>query len=164
MTKHRLSRWSALAPQFQALLRIVAAFIFITYGTMKLFAFPMAMPPGNEAPLMSQTGIGGILEIVGGALMLDRPLHAARRVHPVRRDGGRLLPVPLSPKLLAAREPGHTGRALLLHLVVLLGGRRRAVERGPGARGALGLPASRAKREGGSIFGPSVDVASDDSA
>lgn len=44
--------------------------MFITFGTMKLFAFPMGMPPGNEAPLMSQTGIGGILEVVGGGLML----------------------------------------------------------------------------------------------
>jgi putative oxidoreductase len=64
-------RWSALTPQFQALLRIVAALNFITFGTMKLFAFPMGMPPDNStAPLLSQTGIGGILEVVGGALML----------------------------------------------------------------------------------------------
>lgn len=63
--------WSAWAPQFHALLRIVAAFNFITFGTMKLFAFPVGMPPDNStAPLLSQTGIGGILEVVGGALML----------------------------------------------------------------------------------------------
>jgi putative oxidoreductase len=65
------ARWSALAPQFQALLRIVAALNFITFGTMKLFAFPVGMPPDNStAPLLTQTGIGGILEVVGGALML----------------------------------------------------------------------------------------------
>ena len=72
MTDQRLgSRWAALAPYFHALLRIIAAFTFIPFGTMKLFAFPVGMPPdGGTAPLLSQTGIGGLLETVGGALML----------------------------------------------------------------------------------------------
>lgn len=62
------SRW---APELRALLRIVAAFIFITSGTMKLFAFPEGMPPdGGTATFMSQAWIGGVLEVVGGALML----------------------------------------------------------------------------------------------
>ena len=30
----------------------------------------MPMPPGNDAPLLSKTGIGGLLEVIGGALML----------------------------------------------------------------------------------------------
>jgi len=65
------ARWSELASLFHALLRIVAGLNFITYGTMKLFAFPVGMPPDNStAPLLSQTGVGGILEVVGGALML----------------------------------------------------------------------------------------------
>jgi len=52
-------------------LRIVAAFIFIPSGTMKLFAFPAGMPPdGSTAPLLSQIGIGGLLEVVCGALLL----------------------------------------------------------------------------------------------
>ena len=38
---------------------------------MKLFAFPAGMPPdGSTAPLLSQIGIGGLLEVVGGALLL----------------------------------------------------------------------------------------------
>jgi putative oxidoreductase len=38
---------------------------------MKLFAFPMGMPPdGCTAQLMSQVGLGGILETFGGALLL----------------------------------------------------------------------------------------------
>jgi putative oxidoreductase len=66
-----VARWSAWAPQMQSVLRIVAAFIFILSGTMKLFAFPAGMPPdGSTATLMSQVGIGGVLETVGGALLL----------------------------------------------------------------------------------------------
>lgn len=60
MNTHRISAtWSALAPRLLSVLRIVSAFTFIPTGTMKLFAFPMGMPPdGSTAPLMSQTGIG----------------------------------------------------------------------------------------------------------
>lgn len=62
---------SAWAPRLLSVLRIVAAFMFILSGTMKLFAFPEGMPPdGGTAPLMSQIGIGGVLEVVGGGLML----------------------------------------------------------------------------------------------
>ena len=65
------SKWSSWAPQLQSLLRIVAAFIFITSGTMKLFAFPAGIPPdGGTVPAMSQLWIGALLELVGGGLML----------------------------------------------------------------------------------------------
>jgi len=72
MNTHRLSStWSALAPRLLSVLRIVSAFTFIPTGTMKLFAFPMGMPPdGSTATLMSQTGLGGILEVFGGGLLL----------------------------------------------------------------------------------------------
>lgn len=64
-------KWIASAPQLRSIMRIVAAAIFITSGTMKLFAFPMGMPPdGGTAPLLTQIGIGGILEVFGGALVL----------------------------------------------------------------------------------------------
>ncbi len=66
-----LRQWSPCAPYFHSLLRIVAAILFIFPGTMKLFAFPMGMPPdGSTAILMSQIWFGGFLEIVGGGLML----------------------------------------------------------------------------------------------
>ena len=66
-----ITKWSAWAPRLQSVLRIVAAFMFILAGTMKLFAFPMGMPPdGGTAQLMTQIGIGGILEVFGGALLL----------------------------------------------------------------------------------------------
>jgi putative oxidoreductase len=63
--------WMGYKPYFQSSLRIVSAFMFILAGTMKLFAFPMGMPPnGGTAEIMSQIGIGGILEAFGGALIL----------------------------------------------------------------------------------------------
>lgn len=64
-------KWSSWAPYLLSVLRIVAAFMLIPAGTMKLFAFPAGMPPdGGTAPLMSQIWIGGVLELVGGALLL----------------------------------------------------------------------------------------------
>jgi putative oxidoreductase len=65
------SRWAAWAPRLKSVLRIVAGFMFMLAGTSKLFAFPVGMPPdGGTAELMSQVGIGGLLEFVGGALMI----------------------------------------------------------------------------------------------
>ena len=66
-----VARWSAWGPQLQSVLRIVAAFIFLMAGTMKLFAFPAGMPPnGATATFPSEIWIGGALEVFGGALML----------------------------------------------------------------------------------------------
>ena len=66
-----VSKWQSWAPQIRSVMRMVAAFMFIQSGTMKLFAFPIGMPPDNStAPLLTQTGIGGILEVFGGLLML----------------------------------------------------------------------------------------------
>jgi putative oxidoreductase len=64
------ARWRALAPYFLSLLRIVAALLFIPVGTMKLFSFPIAMPPGNFAPVGSLTWFAGMLETFGGGLIL----------------------------------------------------------------------------------------------
>ena len=65
------SKWAAWTPQLLSMLRIVAAFMFIQAGTMKLFAFPVGMPPDNStAQLLTQVGFGGILEAFGGLLML----------------------------------------------------------------------------------------------
>jgi putative oxidoreductase len=45
--------------------------MFMLAGTSKLFAFPVGMPPNNgTANLMSQIGFGGLLEFVGGLLLL----------------------------------------------------------------------------------------------
>lgn len=55
------------------LLRIVAGFLFCQAGGLILFGWFGGMPGGDGAapPLLSQTGIGGILEFFGGlAIML----------------------------------------------------------------------------------------------
>ncbi len=65
------ARWTSVAPYLQSILRIVSAFVFMQTGSMKLFAFPIGMPPtGGTAPVMSQMWIGGALEVFGGALLL----------------------------------------------------------------------------------------------
>ena len=70
-TPNLLARWASWGPYLQSVLRIAAAFIFLQAGTMKLFAWPMGMPPDNSAaPLLSQVGIAGLLEVIGGALLL----------------------------------------------------------------------------------------------
>lgn len=64
-------KWISLAPYLQSILRIVAAIMFIMAGTMKLFAWPMGMPPdGSAAVFMTQIWIGGFLEVFGGGLIL----------------------------------------------------------------------------------------------
>ncbi len=53
-------------PQALAVLRIIAALLFIEHGTMKLFGFPAAMGEGALPPLML---FAGVLEVFGGALI-----------------------------------------------------------------------------------------------
>jgi putative oxidoreductase len=66
-----VSRWCSWAPYLLSTLRIMAAFVFMQYGTGKLFALPGAiMPDGGTAPLGSLAGIAGALEFVGGLLLL----------------------------------------------------------------------------------------------
>lgn len=65
-----VAKWQRLAPILLSVLRIVAAFMFLQAGTIKLFGWPMAMPDGSTVTLMTQTGIGGLLEVVGGGLLL----------------------------------------------------------------------------------------------
>lgn len=58
--------WS---PRLLSVLRIVAALLFLSHGTAKLFGFPhVAMFDG--VTVASLFGIAGIIEIVGGLLLL----------------------------------------------------------------------------------------------
>lgn len=61
------AKWTSLAPYFQSLLRIMAAFSFMLHGTLKLFAFPGGE---NTVVLLSQRGLAGVLEVFGGALLM----------------------------------------------------------------------------------------------
>jgi putative oxidoreductase len=57
------------APRLLGLLRIVVAFLFIQHGTLKLFGFPATEGMG-QVPLMSLFGAAGVIELVGGVLLL----------------------------------------------------------------------------------------------
>ena len=55
-----------------SIFRIVAGVMFISFGTMKVLGYPPP-PPGSppmSIPLMSQMGIGGLMEIIGGTLIV----------------------------------------------------------------------------------------------
>ena len=66
-----MSRWRSWAPQLLSVLRIAAAFLFMQFGTAKLFAFPAPiMPGGGTAPVMSLIGFAAILEACGGLFLL----------------------------------------------------------------------------------------------
>lgn len=64
-----VDRWIAAAPKLLSVLRMVAALLFFLAGTSKLFGFPIPMPGGATAVFPSQVWIGGVLEVVGGALL-----------------------------------------------------------------------------------------------
>jgi putative oxidoreductase len=59
-------RWS---PRLLSILRIVAAFLIMTHGAQKLFAFPVA-PKGGTPPAGSLFWVAGVLEFFGGLLLL----------------------------------------------------------------------------------------------
>lgn len=52
------------------LLRVVAGLLFLQVGGMKLFSWFGGMPGGGALKLLSQVGVGGILEFFGGSLIL----------------------------------------------------------------------------------------------
>ena len=60
-----LAQWT---PRLLSVLRIVAAFLFMIHGTQKLLGFPV--PRDSPTTLMSLSGIAGLMELVGGALLL----------------------------------------------------------------------------------------------
>jgi putative oxidoreductase len=101
MNSDTLDRWS---PYMLGLLRIVTALIFMEHGTQKLLGFPPGANP--QPPLFSLFGFAGLLELVGGLLILlglfTRPIafilagemafayfigHASRGFFPVNNGG-----------------------------------------------------------------------------
>lgn len=65
----RTAALDAWAPRVLSILRIVTGLIFLLHGTMKLLGFPADMPGGPPAP-MTLMWIGGVLEMVGGFLVM----------------------------------------------------------------------------------------------
>jgi putative oxidoreductase len=56
------------APRLLSVLRIMTALLFMAHGTMKLLGFPASDNPGPA--LLSLGGIAGLLELVGGLLLV----------------------------------------------------------------------------------------------
>jgi putative oxidoreductase len=60
-----ITTWS---PRMLSVLRIITGLLFLEHGTQKLLGFP---PPTNPGPaLLSLMGFQGLLELVGGILIL----------------------------------------------------------------------------------------------
>src|SRR5436190_15789625 len=66
MNWQTLQRWS---PQVLSILRIVAALIILQFGTAKILGFP-AVPDFARVQLFSLIGIAGLIELIGGTLLL----------------------------------------------------------------------------------------------
>lgn len=60
---------NVLAPRLLAVLRIMSALLFLERGPVKVFGFPSGAAPGPQ-PLLSFFGIAGLIETVGGWLLL----------------------------------------------------------------------------------------------
>ncbi|MFZ6049252.1 DoxX family protein [Pseudomonas sp. CR3202] len=57
------------APRLLSVLRIITAFLFLQHGTSKLFGFPH-VAFFDELSLFSLIGFAGLLEVVGGLLLV----------------------------------------------------------------------------------------------
>ena len=60
-----MKSWS---PQILSVVRIVSAFLFMQHGGQKLFGFPAAQRYPFD--IFSLSGVAGVLELFGGALLL----------------------------------------------------------------------------------------------
>jgi putative oxidoreductase len=61
------TKWT---PYVLGVLRIVTGFLFLQHGSAKLLGVPHLEMFGGGVPLMSLMGVAGILELVGGAMIL----------------------------------------------------------------------------------------------
>lgn len=61
----------SLTPVTLLVARILVAYMFLLHGTSKFFEIPISMTGGNGAvPFFSIFGVSGVLEIVGGILLI----------------------------------------------------------------------------------------------
>src|SRR5689334_22462455 len=58
----------AWAPRLLSVLRIITGFMFMAHGAQKLLNYPPS--GGGPVAMMSLMGFGGVLELIGGLLIL----------------------------------------------------------------------------------------------
>ena len=94
------------APRVLSIVRVVSALIFMEHGTQKLLNFPPRAAAAAAPNLMSLYGVAGMMEIVGGILLVfglfTRPVafllsgemafaywmsHAPRNMYPILNGG-----------------------------------------------------------------------------
>jgi putative oxidoreductase len=116
------STWS---PYLLAALRIITGLLFLAHGTVKIFQWPYVEMFKDGVALASLMGIGGILEIVGGVLIVlglfTRPVafvlagmmavayfmfHAPASVYPIINGGELAILYCFIFLFLAAQGPG----------------------------------------------------------
>jgi hypothetical protein len=95
-----LATWS---PRALSILRIIVGLLFLEHGTSKYLSLPVS-PSTGVAPI-SLSGINGMIELVGGVLIV-LGLFTRGRVHPGRRHGRRILHSARPEGLLSAPERG----------------------------------------------------------
>jgi putative oxidoreductase len=119
-----LGRREQLAGWALSLLRIVAALLFIEHGTQKYLGFPVPFPMG-EIHVASLMGVAGLIELVGGTLVLlglfARPaalllsgemavayfmMHAPQNFYPIANGGEAAILFCFVFLLIAAAGPG----------------------------------------------------------
>ena len=66
---HERSATDAWVPRALAVLRIVTAYLFLQHGSAKLLGVP-SVAAFDHVALLSLTGVAGILELVGGAMLI----------------------------------------------------------------------------------------------
>ena len=71
MTEPNLAtKWRSWSPYLLSILRIMAAFLFIQFGTTKVFGLPApVMPGGGTAAAGSLAWVAGMLEAFGGLFL-----------------------------------------------------------------------------------------------
>src|SRR5687768_5320499 len=60
--------YAAWTPRLLGVLRMITGFLFTAHGAQKVFNYPAS--PNGPAELMSFMGFAGLLELVGGSLIL----------------------------------------------------------------------------------------------
>jgi putative oxidoreductase len=65
---NRVAAWEQWSPRMLSILRVMTGLQFMEHGTQKLFGFPPSSFPGPT--LFSLLGFQGVLEVVGGLLIL----------------------------------------------------------------------------------------------